>query len=100
MRGRWRNIPEVVGCINGTSHEIYRPNNEIQQMYYSGHRRFHCIHTQVVIDNELRIRHVESGFLGHTNDAQSFALMSDISENGQLPIPLHGFFTWRLHISI
>ncbi|CAC5415971.1 unnamed protein product [Mytilus coruscus] len=47
---------------------------------------------QVVIDNELRIQRVESGFVGRTNDAKSFALMSEISVNGQLPIPLHCFF--------
>ncbi|CAC5423626.1 KCNB1 [Mytilus coruscus] len=78
-----------------------RTNNEIQQMYDSGHRRFHCIHTQAVIDNELQIRHIESGFLGHTNDAQSFALMSEISENAHAAsYSAKLFLTWRLHISI
>lgn len=41
-------------------------------MYYSGHRLVRCIHTQVVIDDKLLIRHVEIGFSGHTNDVQAF----------------------------
>jgi hypothetical protein len=84
LRGNWNKIPVAVGAIDGTSHEIYRPKED-QEQFYSGYRSFHCIHTQIVIDNTGQIRHVESGFLGHQNDAQQFMLMQQIG--GQLPFP-------------
>ena len=49
------------GAIDGTSHEIYKPN-EHQEIYYSGHRKFHCLQ---IIDKTGMIRHVECGFYGH-----------------------------------
>ena len=76
----------AVGAIDGTSHEINRPVNN-QGLFYSGHRRSHCIHTQIVVDNTGRIRHIDSGFLGHQNDAQQFRLMQEIGIGGQLPFP-------------
>ncbi|CAC5400414.1 unnamed protein product [Mytilus coruscus] len=69
-RGKWNKLKEAVGCIDGTSHAVLRPSNEPQRVYYSGNRGFHCIHTQVIIDNNKTIVHVESGFLGHSNDAK------------------------------
>ena len=50
MRGRWRDMPSVVGMIDPTSHRIYKPMTERESLYYSGHRHFHCVHTQVVVD--------------------------------------------------
>lgn len=50
-RGKWHEMPNVVGMIDGTSHEILVPMNEPQQDFYSGHRKYHCIHTQVFIDH-------------------------------------------------
>lgn len=86
LRGRWRRLPEAVGAIDGTSHEIYIPQED-QHLYYSGHRSYHCIHTQVIIDNNLNIRHVESGFRGHNNDAQVFHMMTPIGDRMTLDIP-------------
>ncbi|MES9881481.1 MAG: transposase family protein [Sedimenticola sp.] len=43
---RWPDMPNIVAAIDGTSHEIQIPTNH-QQLFYSGHRKFHCIHTQV-----------------------------------------------------
>jgi hypothetical protein len=57
---------------------IYSPSNEPQHLYYSGYRKHHCIHTQIVITSDLRICHVESGFMGHSNDAESFRMMTPI----------------------
>ena len=47
-RGKWPEMPNVVGMIDETSHEIEVPMNEPQQDFYSGHRKYHCIHTQVI----------------------------------------------------
>lgn len=84
LRGNWRRVPCAVGSIDGTSHEIYRPVHN-QERYYSGHRNYHCLHTQVVIDNLGIIRFVETGFYGRLNDAQQFTLMTRIGD--QLPFP-------------
>ncbi|CAG2248292.1 unnamed protein product [Mytilus edulis] len=85
LQGGWGKLPFAVGAIDGTSTEIYRPITEPQEQYYSGHRQYHCIHTQVVISNEGRICYVECGFLGHQNDAQQYMLMRNIGQ--QLPFP-------------
>ena len=82
MQGQWSNSHVAVGAIDGTSHHIYRPVDH-QRQFYSGHRNYHCLHTQVVVDNSCNIRYVESGFLGHHNDAQTFRLMSQI---GRAPL--------------
>ena len=76
--GNWQEFPNVVGAIDATPHEIYRPLTEPQRLYYSGHRHYHCINTQIIIDNEGHIRFLQSGFLGRTHDAQSFRLMGPI----------------------
>lgn len=85
-RGHWDNLFPAVGAIDGTSHEVRRPLNEPQGHYYSGYRKFHAVHTQVIVDNEGIVRHVESGFPGHLNDAQQFNLMTQIG-GPQLPFP-------------
>ena len=78
FRGNWENLADAVGAIDGTSHEIYRPMNEPQQQFYSGNRSYHCLHTQMVVDATGIIRYIESGFMGHLNDAQTFGLMRRI----------------------
>ena len=45
MAGTWEDIPIAVGAIDGMSHEIYRPQIEPQELFYSGHRGYHCLHT-------------------------------------------------------
>ena len=88
VTGRWQELPGVVGVIDGTSHEILAPAPHIQRRFYSGHRKYHCIHTQIIIDNK---NYVHSGILGHMNDAQSFNSLSDISPKAGLPFPRETF---------
>ena len=41
---------------------IYHPQIEPQEQYFTGHRHFHVIHTQLVIDNAGYIYNAEAGF--------------------------------------
>jgi hypothetical protein len=41
----------------------------------------------VVVDNTGEICHIQSGFLGHQNDAQQFRLMPQIGHNQELDFP-------------
>ena len=86
--GSWPKIKCAVGAIDGTSHRINRPSTEPQEQYYSGYRNCHAIHTQIVTDNDGVIIHIECGFLGHTNDAQQFVLMTNIGSGEELDFPL------------
>ena len=72
MLGIWTNLSMAVGAIDGTSYRIYRPEVEPQELYYLGHRHFHCIHTQVVSDAYGTIRYID------LNDAQQFGLMRQL----------------------
>jgi len=47
-------------------------------MYYSGHRKIHSLHSQVINDNTGMIRHEESGVYGHQNNAQHYRLMTEL----------------------
>ena len=51
IRGAWPQLPNAVGSIDGTSHEIYRRIVEPQKHYYAGHRQYHAIRTQIIVDN-------------------------------------------------
>jgi hypothetical protein len=46
-KGHCSDMPNSVSAIDGTSHEIQIQFNEPQQQFDSGHRKYHCIHTQV-----------------------------------------------------
>ena len=85
LRGTWEKINDAVGAIDGTSHEIYRPLNEPQEQFYSGNRAYHCLHTQIIVDATGLIRYVESGFMGHLNDAQTFGLMRHVGRDLEFP---------------
>ena len=50
---------------------IYHPQIEPQELYFTGHRHFHAIHTQLVIDNAGYIFYVEARVLGHQNNANN-----------------------------
>uniref|UniRef100_A0A8W8LMU9 DDE Tnp4 domain-containing protein n=1 Tax=Magallana gigas TaxID=29159 RepID=A0A8W8LMU9_MAGGI len=58
MLNVWQKLPSAVGAIDGTSFEIYRPQTEPQELYYSGHQ----------------------------NDAQQYALLPNIAGR-ELPFP-------------
>lgn len=87
MRGGWPDIPFIVGAIDGTSHAIYRPSNEDQAEFYSGHRHRHCMHTVVIMTNQFRFAMVSSGYLGHANDSRCFQLLPNIGPMGPLHFP-------------
>jgi hypothetical protein len=75
----WNKLPSAIGATYGTSTEINRPHIEPQELYFPAHRHFHFIHTQVVVTNTGKICHIQSGFLGHQNDAKHFRLMRKLA---------------------
>lgn len=87
LMGNWPEFPNVVGCIDSTPHEIYRPYTEPQRPFYSGHRHYHCFNTQLIIDNEGHLRFVQTGFLGSTHDSTSYRLMTPVGNGRQLSMP-------------
>ena len=88
LSGRWPYIyiPSAVCAIDATSHLVYRPLVG-QQEFYSGHRHIHCIHTQIIIDTNKNIRYIKSGFVGHSNDAQTYQRMDNIGPGADLDFP-------------
>ena len=52
-RCSWTKLESAIGVIDSTSTEIYHPQIEPQELYFSRHRHFHAIHKQVVIDNAV-----------------------------------------------
>jgi len=86
-RSSWTKLESAVGVIDSTSTEIYHPQIEPQELNFSGHRHFHAIHTQVVIENSGCICYAEARFLGHQNDAKQFTMMQQIGVNGPLHFP-------------
>ena len=82
----------AVGCIDVTQHEIFVPSTEPQRHFYSGHRHFHFLNTQMICDNNGHIRFLQAGFLGSTHDAQSFRLMEPIGPGMALYIPIDVVF--------
>ena len=66
---------------------IYHPQIEPQELYFTGHRHFHEIHTQLVIDNAGYIYYAEAGMLGHQNNPKQFTMMQQICANGPLNFP-------------
>jgi hypothetical protein len=81
----WSQLPFAVGAIDGTSVKINKPQTEPQRLYFSGHRHFHAVHTQVIVDN-YGTCFVECGFLGHLNDAQQYCRLPEIG-GPELPFP-------------
>ena len=63
LTGTWPEMSHVVGCIDGTSHEILMPSTEPQEEFYSGHRKYHCMHTQVkyIVQTKINMCNI-SGF--------------------------------------
>lgn len=82
-------FPDAVGCIDGTPHEIYRPEVEPQWEFYSGHRHYHLMNTQLIVDSLGSIVFLQAGFLGSMNDAGNFHLMERIGPGTNYDMP-HG----------
>jgi hypothetical protein len=73
--------------MDSTSTEIYHPQIEPQELYFLGHRHFHAVHIQLVIDNASYIYYAETRVLVHQNDAKEFTMMQRICANGPLHFP-------------
>ena len=78
----------AVAVIDGTRHEIQRPQTEPQEQFYSGHCCYHNVSTQIIMDNHRNIVFIQSGFLGHNNDSGQFQMMPRIGPGEQLHLPL------------
>ncbi len=78
LRGNWSYFPNAVGCIDGTPHEIYRPQVEPQRDFFSGHRHCHIMNTQLIVDNVGNIVFLEAGFLGSLNDAGNWRELDQV----------------------
>ena len=78
LRGNLRSFPDAVGCIDGTPHKIYSPEAEPQAEFYSGHRHYHPMNTQLIVDNLGNIVFLQVGFLGALNDAGNFNMTERI----------------------
>ena len=87
MRGNWLSFPDAVGCIDGTSHEIYRPETEPQEFFYSGHIHYHLMNTQLIVDNIGNIVFLQAGFLGAMNDAGNYNMMERIGQGTHNDLP-------------
>ena len=78
---------DTVGCTDGTPHEIYRSQVEPQAQFYSGHRHYHVMNTQLIVDNQGNIVFLQAGFLGSMNDAGNFILMDRIGPGTAYDMP-------------
>ena len=92
MLGQWENFRDCVGVIDGTLHKIYRPITDPQERFYSGHAKYHCFSTQVVVDNTGNIVFVQCGFYGHLNDAgQWHHIVPPIGQGMPLCLPANSY---------
>ena len=55
--------------------------------FYSGHRHFHLLNTQLICDNTGHIRFLQTGFLGGMHDSQAFRLMEPVGPGQVLDLP-------------
>ena len=78
IRCTWFNIFRNLSFANRTKN---------QELYFLGHRHFHSIHTQLVIDNAGYIYYAETRILGNQNNAKQFTMMQQICANGPLHFP-------------
>lgn len=85
LRSNWPSFPNAVRCIDGTPHEIYRPQVENQREYFSGHRRYYLMNTQLIVDNLGNIVFLQAGSL---NDEGNFMLMETIGPGTDYDMPM------------
>ena len=75
LLNNWSDLPGIVVCIDGTSHEIYMPGDGTQRLYYSGHRKYHCIHSVVIIANVaiwIMLAFIDNCLKSHQMDSYYF----------------------------
>jgi hypothetical protein len=93
LRGNWQAFPNAVDCLDGTPHEIYRPQVEPQREFYSGHRHYHLMNTQLIVDNLGNIVFLQAGFLGAQNDATNFLFMERIGPATNFDMPPNAYLS-------
>ena len=83
----WPSFPNAVGCIDGTPHEIYWPEVEPQSEFYRGHRHYHLMNTQLIVDLHENIVFLQAEFLGSMNGVGNFHLMERIGPGTNYDMP-------------
>lgn len=73
------------GQILGTPHKIYRPQVGNQREYFSGHRRYYLMNTQLIVDNLGNIVFLQAGSL---SDDGNFMLMETIGPCTDYDMPM------------
>ena len=69
-------------------HEVNRPLTEPQREIFSGHRHYHLMNTQLIVDSLGNILFLQAGFLGCMNDAGNFHLMEQIGHGSDNDMPV------------
>ena len=87
MRNTWSEFPNAVGCIDVTPHEIQVPSTEPQREFFSEHRHFHLLNTQLICGNRGHIRFLQTGFLGSMHDVHTFRFMEPVVPGRALNMP-------------
>jgi len=65
--GEMANIPNVVGCVDGTQIPISAPHHN--EHLYICRKGFHAINVQVVCDSQLRLTNIVAKWPGSTHDS-------------------------------
>ena len=65
--GEVANIPNVVGCVNGTQIPVLAPHHN--EHLYICRKRFHAMNVQVVCDSQLRFTNIAAKWPGSTHDS-------------------------------
>lgn len=60
------------GVVDGSCFAIRRPDEAIQQDYYAGHKKFHCVCVQFTVDLFGRVIHLTNAVQGTRHDRTIF----------------------------
>ncbi|KAF9811668.1 hypothetical protein SFRURICE_011031 [Spodoptera frugiperda] len=61
-------IPGVIGCIDGSHFRIFKPNHEVEHLFYC-RKNYHSLNVQMICDSNCKIMSVNAKFGGATHDA-------------------------------
>ena len=56
-------------------------------IFYSGHRHFHFLISQIIIDNWNNTRFIQTGFLGNLFDSMTYRLMTPVGPGRPMDLP-------------
>ena len=73
QRHEFDELPNAVGAIDAFAVQINRPQGAAQRLYYRRDRGYHFLNFHVIIDNDGFFQFSRGGFLGHANNAASYA---------------------------